>query len=146
MNLKPLSFLILSFFSSILVAAELTNLSVEQFQDMQQNSDALIIDIRTEKEWQSTGIIPNSHKLEFFNSNGKYDSEKWLTQLEQLKSTQDQAVILVCRSGNRSGKVGNFLAKQQNMKNVYHLSNGIKSWIQAGKTVNPECPNQLACK
>lgn len=146
MNLKILSFLFLSFFSAILVAAELADLSVEQIQTMQQNSDALVIDIRTEKEWQTTGIIPNSHKLEFFNSNGKYDSDKWLAQLEQLKSSPDQPIILVCRSGNRSGVVGNFLAEQLGMKNVYHFSTGIKSWIQAGKPVSPACQNQLACK
>ncbi len=145
MNLNILFFLILSFFSALLAAAELEDLSVEQVQAMQHNTDALIIDVRTPKEWQTTGVIPNSHKLEFFDSNGKYDSKKWLSQLQQLKSSPDQPVILVCRSGNRSGMVGNFLTKQLDMKNIYHLSTGIQSWIKAGKPVTPDC-NKLTCK
>ncbi len=145
MNLNTLFLLIFSFFSATLTAAELENLSVEQLQTMRQNSDALVIDVRTPKEWQTTGIIPNSHKLEFFDSNGKYDAKKWLSQLQQLKSSPDQPVILICRSGNRSGMVGNYLAKQLGMKNIYHLSTGIQSWIKAGKPVSPDC-NKITCQ
>jgi len=145
MNLNIISFLIFSFFSSALAAAELGNLSVTQVQTMRQNTDTLVIDVRTPKEWQSTGIIPNSHKLVFFDSNGKYDAKKWLSQMQQLRSSPDQPVILVCQSGNRSGRVGNFLTKQLGMKNIYHLSTGIQSWIKAGIPVTPDC-NKPTCQ
>ena len=49
---------------------------------------------------------------------------------------KDQAFVLVCRSGNRTGIVGDFLSKQLGFKNVYHLQDGIKSWIKEGKEVN----------
>ncbi len=144
--MKIINYLILSLFTCQLTAAELTNLTVAQTLNMQQKNNALVIDIRTEKEWQDSGIIPDSRKLTFFDQDGKYDADKWLAQLKQLKSSPKQAVILVCRSGNRSGVVGNMLAKQLDMKNVYHLSRGIRDWIQAGQTVAKDCPTQLACK
>ncbi len=146
MNIRTFCFLLLALFSLSGATEELVNLSVEQVHTMQQNNNALVIDIRTEKEWQTTGIIPASHKLEFFNSEGKYDAEKWLAELEKLKSSPDQPVILVCRSGNRSGMVGNFLAKQLGMKNIYHLSSGIQSWSRTGLKLENECLPNVACK
>jgi len=139
-------FIILSFFSSLLSAEELTDLSAKQLISLQKNKEALVVDIRTEQEWAKTGIIPNSHKLQFFSSRGKYNAEKWLADLNKLKTSPDQPVILVCRSGARSGQVGNMLAKQLGMSNIYHLSHGIMSWIKAGNKTNTECTDPLACK
>lgn len=146
MKTKLFLILLLSFFSTFINATELGQLTTEQFKEMQKNTDALVIDIRTEKEWNSTGIIPNSHKLQFFSPSGNYDSKKWLADLNRLRSENDQAIILVCRSGSRSGKVGNLLTKQLGVKNVHHLSNGIMSWIKAGNDINKDCNTQLACK
>lgn len=113
-------------------AGTLVDLSSKQLVEIQKNKNALVIDIRTEAEWLSTGTIPSSHKLQFFTSNGKYDTEKWLSELAKLKSSKDQAIILVCRSGGRSGILGNMLVKKQRMQNIHHLSSGINSWIKAG--------------
>lgn len=117
--------------------AELGQVSAEQLQSMQQNDNALVIDVRTETEWQATGVIPGSQKLQSFNSDSQFDAEKWLADLQKLKTSPDQAVILVCRSGNRSGKVGEFLVRQ-GMPNVYHLNNGLQSWIKSGYPLKPD--------
>ncbi|MCK5829579.1 MAG: rhodanese-like domain-containing protein [Methylococcales bacterium] len=135
MKIKLTFILLFSLFSSIISAEALIDLSTKQLINMQKNKNALVIDIRTEKEWQSTGTIPGSHKLQFFSSEGKYNAEKWLAELNQLKSSEDQSIILVCRSGGRSGMVGKLLIKQQKMKNIHHLSSGITSWIKAGNKV-----------
>lgn len=145
MKLTLAFFIFLSFFSSLISAEELIDLSAKQLIALQKDKDALVIDIRTEQEWANTGTIPNSHKLQFFSSRGKYNAEKWLADLNKLKTSPDQPVILVCRSGARSGKVGNMLAKQLGMSNIYHLSNGMMSWIRAGNKTNTECTHQLAC-
>ncbi len=128
----PVFFSILLLTSNYLPADELKNLDPEQVEVLQKNG-ALIIDIRTVKEWQSTGIIPNSKKLQFFDPQGKFDAETWVKELNQVKSSPDQPVILVCRSGNRSSMVGNFLTQKLGMKNILHLQNGITSWIKSGK-------------
>jgi rhodanese-related sulfurtransferase len=135
MKIKFTLLLILSFFISYVSAEELTNLSTQQLISMQKEQKAIVIDIRTEKEWSSTGTISESHKLQFFTSDGKYDLDKWLANLKKLKQSEDQPVILVCRSGNRSSMVGTMLTKQLNLKNIYHLSSGISSWIKAGNKV-----------
>jgi len=137
--------LVLSFFSSLLSAAELGNLSADQLISLQKTQNALVIDIRTENEWNATGIIPDSHKLQFFSANGKHDAKKWLSDLSQLKTSAEQPVILVCRSGSRSNMVGNMLAKQQGMKNIFHLANGIMPWIKAGNKIQNQCQSKLAC-
>lgn len=143
---KILTLLLIGFlFGRIVLAAELQPVTPEQLLDMQQNQQALVIDVRTEAEWQASGIISNSHKLQSFDNNGKFDQDKWLADLEKLKSSPEQPVILVCRSGNRSGKVGALLARQLGMKNIYHLENGLQSWIKSGHPVSPNCIN-VACK
>lgn len=143
--------LILSLILSVLCfcntawAKELQTVTPEQLLDMQKNQKALVVDIRTAAEWQASGVIADSQKLESFNQEGKFDQEKWLTELEKLKSSPDQPVILVCRSGNRSGNVGTFLSDKVGMKNVYHLENGLQSWIKSGHPVSPNCLT-TACK
>lgn len=120
-------FLGLLFISSALMATELKTVSPEQLLDMQQNQNALVVDIRTEAQWQASGILSNSLKLQSFDPQGRFDQAKWVAALEQLKSSPDQPVILICRSGNRSARVGDFLTRQLGMKNVHHLQNGLQS-------------------
>ncbi|WP_445371268.1 rhodanese-like domain-containing protein [Methylomonas sp. HW2-6] len=132
-------FLLAGLLSAGLQAAELGELDTEQLGTMQQNQNALVVDIRTPQEWQATGLIPGSHKLQSFDADGKFDQQKWLADLEKLKTSPDQPVILVCRSGNRSTKVGKMLSEQPGMPKVYHLNNGIQSWIRSGRPVAPDC-------
>ncbi len=146
MKIKFTFFLLLSLFSTLIFADKLIDLSEKQLISLQKNQNALVIDIRTEKEWNATGTIPNSHKLQFFSPKGEYDTKKWLSELNKLKTSKDQPVILVCRSGNRSSKLGNMLTKQLGMKNIYQLSNGMMSWIKTGNKLNTECPIEFACK
>ncbi|MGY6276977.1 rhodanese-like domain-containing protein [Methylomonas sp. MgM2] len=145
MKYFPTLFLSCFVFSGALLATELQTVTPEQLLEMQQTRNALVVDVRTEAEWQASGIISNSYKLQSFDRQGKFDDEKWLAALEQMKSSPDQAVILVCRSGNRSAKVGTFLTQQLDMKNVYHLENGLQSWIESGHPVSPNCM-KVACK
>lgn len=138
MKTKLTLFILLSFFSSFIAAQGLVDLTNEQLVEMQTKKNALVIDIRTKKEWNATGTIPGSHKLQFFSSEGKFDTEKWLADLNKLKSSPDQPVILVCRSGGRSGMLGNMLTKQQEMNNIHHLSNGFKTWEKAGNKISKD--------
>ena len=57
-----------------------------------------VIDIRRLDEWRDTGVIPSSHRLTFFDQNGKYDLSKWMNDFEKIVSNKDQKFILVCRS------------------------------------------------
>jgi rhodanese-related sulfurtransferase len=141
MILKTALFFILFSFSALSVAEQLGLVSAEELQNMQQHEHALVVDIRTPEEWK-TGVIPESKKLESFHADGHFDSAKWLDDLQKLKSQPDQPVILVCRSGNRSNKVGQFLV-EQGMPKVYHLKQGIQSWVQSGYPLSKDSANSL---
>ncbi len=131
-------------YSSLALATELIGVNPDELVKM-QNDKALIIDIRTAKEWKQTGIIPGSHKIEFFDERGRYDIEHWLKQLKSLQQSPDQAIVLVCRSGKRSKAVGDLLTQKLGMNNVYHLQNGIKSWLKEGKKIDKNCSNSIDC-
>ncbi|MDD4914286.1 MAG: rhodanese-like domain-containing protein [Methylococcales bacterium] len=135
MMFKSAIFLLLSAFSCWLGATELGQVSAEQLQAMQQNRHALVVDIRTAAEWQASGVIPGSHTLQAYGGDGSFNAEKWLADLHKLKSSPDQPVILVCRSGNRSGKLGEFLIRQGE-RQIYHLGDGMQSWIKSGYPVD----------
>ncbi len=92
-----------------------------------------VIDIRRLDEWSDTGVVPSSHKLTFFDENGKYDLSKWMSQFEKIVKNKNQKFILVCRSARRTGIVGNFLSQKAGYQNAYHLEGGIVSWMKENK-------------
>jgi rhodanese-related sulfurtransferase len=67
------------------VKADFKTLSTEQVQD-KIKQELVIIDVRRQDEYQQYGIIPNAHKLTFFDKNGKYNIERWLRDLSKAKS------------------------------------------------------------
>ena len=101
------------------------------------NKGTPIIDIRRADEWSQTGVIPGSHLLTFFDKQGNYNKEKWLSNLRSI-AKNNMSVIVICRSGRRSGIVSKLLDEDANYSNVYNASGGILSWINSNnKTVNP---------
>ena len=96
-----------------------------------------IIDVRTPQEWQETGVIENSHLLMFFDPEGHYDAAAWLEKLAALVE-KDQPFVLICRSGNRSGMISQFLDQKVGYTQVHNVTNGIAGWLaNGGATVNP---------
>lgn len=97
-----------------------------------------IIDIRRSDEWTNTGIIEQSHLITFFDKKGSYSVEEWLPKLRKIAKEEDP-VIIICRSGRRSGIVSKFLDEQANYKSVYNASGGILSWISSkNKIIQPD--------
>ncbi len=82
---------------------EHTPLSIEQIQ----REDALLVDIRTPPEWLQTGVIEGAKLVEF-------DFERPMTFLPQIAAelADGRDLILICRSGNRTQAVAEFLAPQ----------------------------------
>lgn len=124
----------LLFFASF-ASADLRELSPEKLQESIEK-EVVIVDIRRSDEWKSTGVVNTSHKLTFFDAEGKYDVDSWLEEFEKLVKDKKQPFVLVCRSARRTGIVGNFLSEKLEYKNVYHLKGGIKAWMtQNRKTI-----------
>ena len=96
-----------------------------------------LIDIRTNSEWQNTGIIKNSKLLTFFDQNGKSDVKSWMNKLSAV-AKKDQPIIVICRSGRRSGIVSDMLINEENYSKVYNANSGIMAWINSGLETTKE--------
>ncbi|MEL0102887.1 MAG: rhodanese-like domain-containing protein [Gammaproteobacteria bacterium] len=107
--------------------AEVKEVNNQEIMSLMQ-SGVPIIDIRRASEWQDTGIIKQSHLMTFFDKKGNYDLDEWLSKLKKIVKKGDP-VIIICRSGRRSGIVSKLLDEQVYYSNVYNASGGILSWI-----------------
>lgn len=122
-----------SVFLTVNASAEVGNLSNEQMKQLMAEN-VPVIDIRRPDEWQSTGIVDGSQLMTFFDARGNFNMDKWLAALDKIAGKNDK-FILICRSGNRTGQVANFLDKKLGYTQVYHLQRGIKNWIKAGDKI-----------
>ena len=96
-----------------------------------------LIDIRRKDEWKSTGIVENSILMTFFDKNGKANTNEWLRKLNKIAKKNDP-VILICRTGRRTGIISKFLSEKVGYRLIYDVTDGITDWIKKGNTVvNP---------
>ena len=134
MKTKLLSICLL--LSASLVFAEVKEVGNDEIIAL-MNNDVSVIDIRRADEWRNTGVIKKSSLITFFDKQGNHNKERWMSQLKKIVN-QDDPVIIICRSGKRSGIVSKFLDEQANYTNVYNASGGMVSWVNSkNKTVEP---------
>ena len=96
-----------------------------------------LIDIRRKDEWKSTGVVENSILMTFFDKNGKANTNEWLKELNKIAKKNDP-VILICRTGRRTGIISKFLSEKVGYRLIYDVTDGITDWIKKGNTVvNP---------
>lgn len=84
------------------------------------NDEALILDVREDSEW-AIGHIPNARHIRL----GQLSD-----QIAQLEKYKDKAVVVYCRSGNRSARACAMM-KKAGFNNVNNLAGGIVAWEQA---------------
>lgn len=113
--------------------------------DKLSKSGVPVIDIRLQSEWEETGIVAGSKLLTFFDDKGKVDAPAWLEKLKPI-AQPNQPVIVICRSGNRTKAVSQFLSQQAGYATVYNVRQGIKGWIAAGGPVVPANQSIASCK
>ncbi|MBZ4210439.1 MAG: hypothetical protein LAD29_04860 [Rhodoferax sp.] len=133
--------LLLSFAAS--VHAQVINIDNAELARLSA-SGAAVIDIRTAPEWKETGVVSGSKLLTFFDEKGQSDPAQWLLQLKSL-TKPGQAVILICRSGNRSRTVAQFMLQQAGYKTVYNVTSGINVWSREGRPVVPSNSPLVTC-
>jgi rhodanese-related sulfurtransferase len=108
-------------------------------------SGVTIIDIRTQPEWEETGIVAGSHLLTFFDDRGRADPAAWLDKVKPFAKPGDP-VVVICRSGNRTKAVSQFLSKQAGYTTVYNVRDGIKGWLKERNAVVAATPAIAACR
>lgn len=97
-----------------------------------------LIDVRTPEEWRETGVAPDAVRINMYHAAG---SEGFLKDvLAAVKGDRNAPVAVICRSGNRSTRVHDFLA-QQGFTNVSNVREGMSGsgsgpgWIKRGLPV-----------
>ena len=119
-----------------LLFADDVDIDVHQLKQM-MGEDVVVIDVRTPGEWSKTGIVEGSVPIMFFDEKRKPLAEEWMVQAAEYISPNEK-VILICRTGNRSGVIGKYLVKHHGYQDVYNVKGGIVAWKKAGyKTVSP---------
>lgn len=104
-----------------------------------------VIDIRTADEWKQTGIVPGSHPLTFFDDRGRADPAVWLEKVLSIARPR-QPVILICRSGNRTKAVSDYLSRSVGFTKVYNVKEGIRAWAKAGLPLVSAAPAMASCQ
>ena len=128
--------LILCLFLSHLASAEVLKVNNSEIIELMKKG-VPIVDIRRADEWADTGVIDSSNLLTFFDKDGKYNIDLWLSKLDKLIDV-NKPFIIICRSGRRSGSVSKYLDEQFNYDKVYDATNGMVSWLNAkNKTIKP---------
>jgi rhodanese-related sulfurtransferase len=124
--------------------AEIVDIDNAQL-DKLSKSGVPVIDIRLQSEWEETGIVAGSRLLTFFDEKGKADAPAWLEKVKPI-AKPNEPVIVICRSGNRTKAVSQFLSQQADYATVYNVKQGIKGWIAAGGPVVPATQSIASCK
>lgn len=85
---------------------------------LQEDSNAVILDVRTAEE-QASGIIENAICLDIFKT------DEFLSELEKMDKTKNYYVY--CKSGGRSANACMIL-EQMEAETTYNLLGGVSLW------------------
>ena len=94
----------------------------------------ILIDIRTEQEWQLTGVIEGSYKISAFDSKGNLNPNFLKMYKKNVK--ENDHVVFISDKGEVSSILANGFIENLGMKNIYSLKGGIQEWIIKGNKIN----------
>jgi len=96
--------------------------------DNYQNGNYIIIDIRTKKERDNTGIIPGSLEITAFDLNGKFVPE-FMKTIQRIVDLDDN-IIFISNEGDISSILANGFVEQLGATNMFSLQGGIQKLIK----------------
>src|SRR5574340_674975 len=88
------------------------------------NDDALVLDVREDKEF-AAGHIPKARHIPLGQLSGR---------LQELEKFKTKPILVTCRSGQRSARACNLL-KKAGFETVYNQAGGIIAWERANLPV-----------
>src|SRR5665647_307543 len=121
-NILPIS---IAFFSGLMLLWSLFGNRVRGIKEVNSmaalqlinHKNAVVLDVREQSEYDA-GHVLNAKLIPL----GKLKER--LAELEKFK---DQPIVVVCRSGNRSGTACSLLGKQ-GFAQAYNLAGGVQAW------------------
>ena len=112
------------------VNAEVININNKELSNLIEK-EIKIIDVRTQNEWKSTGIIKGSFLISLLNKNKKFIFKDWYEMFNN-KFGSNKSIIFICASGVRSNYIANLVKKKKPDLIIYNLKKGINNWIRSG--------------
>jgi phage shock protein E len=109
---------------SAFAQAKFKNIGVEQFDKLRQNTNAVVLDVRTPKEF-AAGHIPGATNID-------WNGADFATRAAALDKSK--TYLVHCAVGGRSAKASDKMTALQ-FTNVHNLEGGMKAWEKAGKPV-----------
>ncbi|MGE5241169.1 MAG: rhodanese-like domain-containing protein [Bacteroidota bacterium] len=105
-------------------------ISVEEFDEMIENhDDLLIVDVREADEYHH-GHLPGALLVPRGLLEGAADAAcKW--RVEKLREARSRTLVLYCQNGSRSALAADTL-QQMGFENVYNLAGGVEMWQAEG--------------
>ena len=125
MNRVAFLFLFFLFSCELLETTDIKLISYSDFIEFIQDSDYVLIDVRTPEEYD-LGHIPNSLNYDFY-------SESFQSKI--LALSKNESVILYCRTNNRSKKTAKILS-EKGFKEIFVIEGGITEWVKNGNDIN----------
>ena len=113
------------------VLANSDTLTAEEAFSRLQSGELILIDIRTPAEWQETGVAEGAWLLDMREP----DFGRWIMAV--LERNPNHQVAVICRSGNRSGRLMGLFA-QNGIMGTLDVTEGMlggprgKGWIPSG--------------
>jgi phage shock protein E len=95
------------------------DLNVAEFREMMEQEGVVILDVRTPQE-TANGIIEGAIEADF---NDRPVFKEFLDNLDP-----EQTYLVYCRSGRRSAKACQLMAKQKGATKLYNLKGGYLAW------------------
>ena len=105
--------------------------SPEAWQLCQQDPRTLLIDVRSGMEYLFVGHPKGAIHVPWIDEPDWVINKDFVTEIRKLllggsvESSHEVAIVLICRSGNRSGEAGEVLL-DAGMKNVYNVVDGFE--------------------
>ncbi len=93
------------------------SVTAQQLVDMVNRENALVLDVRDKKEFDS-GHIVDALNIPFASLDGR---------INELKKHHERPIVVACRMGQHAGTAGSVLRKH-GFENVSRLTGGVTEW------------------
>ena len=106
-------------------------ISAEEAIALVGSLDHVFVDLRDGTEQAKSGVIEGAETITAFSKTGQLHPE-FQSKFMSLVTSLDTPVFLYCRTGNRTGIIGNALVNQVGFTQITHLEAGIVGWNKDG--------------
>ena len=105
-------------------------LTPQEAHDLRQAGAAVIVDVRTQPEWQFVGHVPDAPLVEWPRGGDEAALDAFLAEV-RTRFQPDEALLFLCRSGVRSHYAAT-LAARAGFDRAYNVLEGFEGDMGAG--------------